>query len=158
MYKRQPLLGAVVFLSKALIYKKARVIVFLYYFTLMIGLIKISSSVYNDNPTYTNSSTYIATFIIIVVILYLYKVYPKVLLWFKPLVDFTDKISFAFYLLHVHFGIITIYVLRLYNINAYISVFMAYTISIIVSILVSKLSRYIVSFDMYKKGLLSYKK
>ena len=130
------LLGAAGFLSKDCRWIR-RGICLTWFFVLSFGLLVFARYLYGDESTYSLLNTYIAVFVIIVTLKALDSFAGKVVDRFQRLISFINRISLPFYLLHVHFGIITIYYFRKSGAGVVLSVFAAYTVSVIISLLVS---------------------
>lgn len=130
------LLGAAGFLSKDCKWIR-RGICLTWFFVLSFGLLVFARYLYGDESTYSLLNTYIAVFVIIVTLKALDSFAGKVVDRFQRLISFINRISLPFYLLHVHFGIITIYYFRKSGAGVVLSVFAAYTVSVIISLLVS---------------------
>lgn len=130
------LIGAAAFLSKDCKWIN-RGICLAWFFALSFGLLVFARYLYGDTSTYSLLNTYIAAFVIIVMLKALDRLAGKVVGRFQWLISFINKISLPFYLLHVHFGIITIYYFRKSGVGVVLSVFAAYAVSVIISLIVN---------------------
>lgn len=146
------LLGSYVSLSETFSSKLYRTIGFLWYFMLTMAVLKIDETIYQSTSTYSEICTYLAAFMIIVVIRCVCGLVGDHLKGIVVKTLFSvEKISLAFYLLHVHFGLTTIFYLKQLGVNAYLNVLCAYMISAIVAIVVTWLVGRIEQTVWYKK-------
>ena len=70
---------------------------------------------------------------------------------FQKVLFFIENVSFPYYLVHVHFGMISMYYLKQLGVNSYINVVCATIVSAVVAVLVTKLVTYIEGMSWYRK-------
>lgn len=101
-----------------------------------ITTINIYETLYQFPETYDNIFSYIAAFCVILISKLLYAAINKISCekiksCFIKGIEFTSKLFLPFYLSHVCIGLNTIFILRKYDINSSLCVFMAFVVSIL---------------------------
>lgn len=108
-----------------------------------ITTINIYETLYQFPETYDNIFSYIAAFCVILISKLLYVAINKISCekikscFFKS-IEFTSKLFLPFYLSHVCVGLNTIFILRKYDINSSLCVFMAFAFSILGGVIIYK--------------------
>lgn len=115
---------------------------FIWFFILGFGMLKVDTYLYGTVHSYSNFSTYVATFLIITIVYVLCKV-VNVKERVKTVLRASAKILLPFYLIHVACGINTIYFLRKMEISPYLCVIVAYLVSFVAAIVVYNIARWI---------------
>lgn len=145
-------LGCYAALSRNFTSRVYRVFGFAWYFILTVLLQKMDEGIYQITTTYSEINTYWAAFIIIAVFYGVFRLLQDHLSGVVTKALYAiEKVSFAFYLVHVHFGMTTMYYLKQWGVNAYLSVLCACVISAIVAIAVTWLVDRIEQTTWYKK-------
>lgn len=128
-----------------------KVVDMVWFFLLMLGLLRLDSLLYGTIHTYTNVATYIASFMIIVVS-FLVANWVKNFSKGVEILRRIDQYLFHFYLLHVGIGFTVIYYLRINGVNVYACVAAAYLTSVIVTVIAFHISKGLVQIvrSVYK--------
>ena len=151
------LLGTYAALSKKFTSELYRAVGFAWYFCLTILLQKVDEALSLLSTTYAEINTYLLAFLIIAVFFFMFKVLgkyvgEKAIQW----LNYAEKVSFAFYLVHVHFGLIMMYFLKKFGVNAYLNLACAYLLSTVVAVIVTKIISGLEKAEWYKKIALGW--
>lgn len=151
------LLGTYAALSQKFTSKLYRAVGFAWYFCLTILLQKVDEALSQLSTTYAEINTYLLAFLIIAVFFFMFKVLGKYV-GEKAIqrLNYAEKVSFAFYLVHVHFGLIMMYFLKTCGVNAYLNLACAYLVSTVVAVIVTKIISGLEQAEWYKKIALGW--
>lgn len=119
-----PLLGTAVYFLKEQRWLD-RIVVFLWFFVLTLGLLRFESYLNGTVHCYTNAKTFYFAFALVFIAWILGK-YAKGSERVKRFLKKADQILLPFYLVHFSVGFNVIYWLRKFDVNVYICVFAAY--------------------------------
>lgn len=145
-------LGTYVSLSKEFRSNLYRAIGFVWFFLLTFALQKVNETLYQNFTTYSEFNTYLFAFLIIAAFYGgCYLLRNHVNEKFQKVLFFIENVSFPYYLVHVHFGMISMYYLKQLGVNSYINVVCATIVSAVVAVLVTKLVTYIEGMSWYRK-------
>lgn len=149
-YTTIPLLGSAAALchrDRENISKFGTVLIFGSFFGMTMLILNLAAGLYGDVGTYADKNPFLASFLIIALMWVLNKVAGRTFEKLSPLLVWVKRVSFAFYLLHVHFGLITIYYLRNRGASVGLSLLAAYivaiTAAVVVTLIVEKFTAFV---------------
>ena len=139
-YATIPLLGSAMALChryQEKIPKLYCVPIFGFFFGMTMTILNLAQELYGDVGTYSEANNFFAAFLIISIMWALDKLAGKSIERISPLLVWVKRISFAFYIIHLPFGFLTIYYLRNNGISIGLSLLAAYVVSILVAVVIS---------------------
>lgn len=145
------LTGSFARLTEQLKFNLSKLILSLLIFSLMLGLFKLRDYLNNSFDTYSNLSTYLFSFVIVVFFKLLDTYKKKWLLIFYPLVSSLAKLFLPFYLLHVIVGLPLLSLIYNYLKIPTLSIIISICLVLVISSIVYKFSNLIENSYSYKR-------
>lgn len=145
------LTGSFARLTEQLKFNLSKLILSLLIFSLMLGLFKLRDYLNNSFDTYSNLSTYLFSFVIVVFFKLLDTYKKKLLLIFYPLVSSLAKLFLPFYLLHVIVGLPLLSLIYNYLKIPTLSIIISICLVLVISSIVYKFSNLIENSYSYKR-------